>query len=128
MVEGEGGLLGSEAESEKGKTPLAPPHPSLLALTGGGEKPGTPNPEAPFFQTQKQFSGHCKSMSIYRYLVWWEYDHLRFFSPHTPVFFLITEPYDDPTQQLVQAPSLKENDFCGTKREHVLLFARNFHC
>lgn len=46
-----------------------------------------------------------------------------FFSPS-----FITESYDDPTQQLVQARSLKENDFCGTKREHILLFARNFHC
>lgn len=43
-----------------------------------------------------------------------------------PSFFFIAEPYDDPTQQLVQVRS--ENYFGGTKREHVLLFARNFHC
>lgn len=52
-------------------------------------------------------------------------DHLSVFSP---LFFFITESYDDPTQQLVQVQSLKENYFCGTKREHVLLFARNSHC
>lgn len=38
--------------------------------------------------------------------------------------FFVAESYDDPTQQLVQVQSLKENYFCGTKREHVLLFAR----
>lgn len=45
-----------------------------------------------------------------------------------PLSFLSTESYDDPTQQLVQVQPLKEKDFCGTKREHVLLFARNLHC
>lgn len=45
-----------------------------------------------------------------------------------PLSFLSTESYDDPTQQLVPVQPLKEKDFCGTKREHVLLFARNLHC
>lgn len=96
----------------------------LVPFTAGSEESGPSS--APGHQgAQTHCSCPYKPLSISRFLVWWKYNHLSIFSPS---FFFVTESYDDPTQQLVQERSLKENYSCGTKREHVLLFARNFHC